>query len=69
MMYIFISVSSNWWQYPYPYDVLSIASSQAKLQQENLIDSYTETTEQSYGHRRLRYCLDPKIGILFINTY
>ncbi|VDI63854.1 Hypothetical predicted protein [Mytilus galloprovincialis] len=58
------TVSSNWWQYPYPYDVLSIASSQAKLQQENLIDSYTETTEQSYGHRRLRYCLDPKIGKL-----
>ncbi|CAG2255828.1 unnamed protein product [Mytilus edulis] len=64
MFYIFILVSSNWWQYPYPYDIFAIAASQEKLQKENFIDSYTESTEQSYGHIRLRNCLDPKIGKL-----
>ncbi|XP_071161164.1 uncharacterized protein [Mytilus edulis] len=57
-----VLVSSNWWQYPYPYDIVAIAASQEKLQKENFIDSYTESTEQSYGHIRLRNCLDPKIG-------
>ncbi|XP_071157712.1 uncharacterized protein [Mytilus edulis] len=50
------SVPSNWWQYPYPYDVVALAGAQGQLQRENLIDGYTESPAKK------RKCFDPKIG-------
>lgn len=53
-----IAVPSNWWQYPYPYDVVVLSGAQGQLQRENLIDSYTESPAKK------RKCFDPKIGKL-----
>ncbi|CAG2189168.1 unnamed protein product [Mytilus edulis] len=50
-------VPSNWWQYNYPYDVIQLIRSQSQLQENNLIDSYTENPNGG-----IRGCLDPKIG-------
>ncbi|XP_076096675.1 uncharacterized protein LOC143067365 isoform X2 [Mytilus galloprovincialis] len=48
---------SNWWQYNYPYDVIQLIRSQSQLQENNLIDSYTENHNDT-----TRGCFDPKIG-------
>ena len=51
-----ISVPTNWWQYPYPYDVAVLSGQVEYLQSKNLIDSYEE------GYRMLRNCRDPYLG-------
>jgi len=62
--FVFIfSAATNWWQYPFPQNVLLLSAYQEKIQKENLIDSYAE-------NNRRRPCKDPVIGnfIQIINS-